>query len=260
MVTLPTPDRTPPATAQSFSLRGRANHVSATDTGRSQKMAELLAASIEVEISEAGWPVGEVLGTETELLQRFGVSRAVFREAVRILENHGVAHMRRGPGGGLVVAAPDAGAVTRGAALLLDHAQVTSQHLFEARLGIELLTSEAAARSIDEQGIDRLRAELALELQPGDKEWVAHSHGLHVSIAELAGNPALTLFTRVLVSLTEQHGRPPYDALPEPAGRALRDEVYQAHVKIVEAIIGGDASLARHRMRRHLEVMHPFLQ
>ena len=46
-------------------------------------------------------------------------ARAVFREAVRLLEQDGVAQMRRGPGGGLVVTAPRASSVARAAALHL---------------------------------------------------------------------------------------------------------------------------------------------
>lgn len=46
--------------------------------------------------------MGQSLGPEAELLDRYQVSRAVFREAVRILEHQQIARTRRGPGGGLV--------------------------------------------------------------------------------------------------------------------------------------------------------------
>ena len=64
------------------------------------KLATVVARSIENQVVALGWPVGEVLGSEAELLERFGVSRAVLREAVRIVEHTGAARMRRGPGGG----------------------------------------------------------------------------------------------------------------------------------------------------------------
>ena len=51
---------------------------------------------------------GELVGTESELIEREGVSRALLREAVRLLEHHQIARMRRGPGGGLFVMAPSA--------------------------------------------------------------------------------------------------------------------------------------------------------
>ena len=70
---------------------------------RGRKLGEQLAERVEEEIIASGWPVGKVLGSEAELIERYGVSRAVFREAMRIVDHHGVAEMRRGPGGGLVV-------------------------------------------------------------------------------------------------------------------------------------------------------------
>ena len=76
-----------------------------------RKLGEVLAERIEDEIIERGWPVGQVLGSEADLIEKYDVSRAVFREAMRIVDHHGVAEMRRGPGGGLVVAAPDLEAV-----------------------------------------------------------------------------------------------------------------------------------------------------
>src|SRR5207237_2385523 len=47
-----------------------------------RKLAEVTAEQIEREIAEAGWPVGEVLGSEPEMLERLGTSRAVFRARV----------------------------------------------------------------------------------------------------------------------------------------------------------------------------------
>ena len=68
--------------------------------GDSRKLGEILAERIEDEIVVSGWAVGTVLGSEAELTEKYGVSRAVFREAMRIVDHHGVAEMRRGPGGG----------------------------------------------------------------------------------------------------------------------------------------------------------------
>src|SRR5436190_21321141 len=81
----------------------------------SVKLAEQTAAKIEMAIAAQGWPLGSVIGSESDLLAEYGVSRAVLREAVRLLEHDNVARMRRGPGGGLVVTVPDTQAVTRAA-------------------------------------------------------------------------------------------------------------------------------------------------
>ena len=57
----------------------------------SAKRAAKVADRIVEDVMALGWPVGQVLGSETELLERYQVSRAVFREAVRLVEHQQVA-------------------------------------------------------------------------------------------------------------------------------------------------------------------------
>ena len=226
---------------------------------RPVKLAEELAEKIERSIVARKWPVGAVLGSEAELLARFGVSRAVLREAARILEHHQTARMRRGPGGGLVVAHPDASAVVRSAALVLDFEKATAAQLSDARLVIELAATERAAQRIDEAGIEKLRAGLAREKRELDSGVPSEvvMHDLHVTIAELSGNPVLPLFVRVLTKVMEEHyvqRRPPKKDLASMVSRTHR-----SHEKLVDAIVRGDIGLARHRMQRDLEAILPYL-
>lgn len=83
---------------------GRSKMVGASK--RRRKLGEIVAERIIGEIIRRGWKEGEVLGTEADFMEMFRVSRATFREAVRQLEWHGAAGMRRGVYGGLVVKAP----------------------------------------------------------------------------------------------------------------------------------------------------------
>ena len=70
------------------------------------KLAQTVARGIESEILRKHHPPGQRLGTERELLRRYRVSRAVLREAIRLVERHGLGETRRGAGGGLFVARP----------------------------------------------------------------------------------------------------------------------------------------------------------
>jgi DNA-binding FadR family transcriptional regulator len=58
------------------------------------------------------------------LIARYGVSRAVFREAVRMLEFFGVVEVRRGKEGGLVVAQRDPSGTVGSALLYLSFAGI----------------------------------------------------------------------------------------------------------------------------------------
>src|SRR2546430_16497264 len=75
-----------------------------------KKLAEQTAEKIEMRIIEMDWPVGKVIGSEHDLLADYGVSRAALREAIRLLEDHNVAYMRRGGrcGAGVAEAHADA--------------------------------------------------------------------------------------------------------------------------------------------------------
>ncbi|MGV7767469.1 GntR family transcriptional regulator, partial [Mycobacterium kansasii] len=59
-----------------------------TDQARADKRAAKIARRIEEDIVRRGWAVGESLGSEAALQQRYGVSRSVLREAVRLVEHH----------------------------------------------------------------------------------------------------------------------------------------------------------------------------
>ncbi|WP_342666184.1 GntR family transcriptional regulator [Mycobacterium genavense] len=63
--------------------------------GGTKKLGSTIARDIEADIVRRGWPVGESLGSEHAVQQRYGVSRSVLREAVRLVEHHQVARMRR---------------------------------------------------------------------------------------------------------------------------------------------------------------------
>jgi DNA-binding FadR family transcriptional regulator len=239
------------------------------------KLAEQTAAKIELFIVEQGWPLGMVIGSEADLLAEYGVSRAVLREAVRLLEHDNVAHMRRGPGGGLVVAEPDAAVVTRVATLYLRYREVSPGQLFGARTALELAAVRSATERIDERGIARLRA--ALDDEAGGIEPAGASHQFHRVVAQLSGNPALELFTDVLTQLSAAaaldsanhtggagllrdglHRDPGPGRNAGPAGGPARDtppDVAGTHHGIAEAIIAGDVALAQHRTTRHLQAL-----
>jgi DNA-binding FadR family transcriptional regulator len=215
--------------------------------GSRLKLAEEVAMDIERWVMDQGWPVGSNLGSEQDLINRFGVSRSAFREAIRIVEHHGVAVMRRGAGGGLIVTEPEAHAVERAAALYLDWADVSTEDLFITRSSLELTCVNIVANSIDEAMIHRLREHVAQEAQDGwDALHVGSLHDLHVLIAELTGNPAMRLFVETLARLTVDR------AQVERMAPRLFDEIHSAHLRIIEALNAGDAALAQERMRKHL--------
>jgi DNA-binding FadR family transcriptional regulator len=224
----------------------------------SRRMAEIIAEEIERDIIERGWPVGTILGSEGDMIGRYGVSRGTLREAVRIVEHHSVARMRKGPGGGLAVTEPDRRAIESAAGLYLRYVGVRRQDLFQARAALELACVTAVAESITEDGIAALREVLRNEEQLGDEMLASHPHALHAVIARLTGNPALELFVNVLAQLDHELAHVHGGKWAVDPAQAFPDS-HRAHEAIVDAIASGDAALAQHRMRRHLQAIAELL-
>ncbi|WP_181781309.1 FadR/GntR family transcriptional regulator [Pseudonocardia pini] len=220
-------------------------------SGPADKLAAQVARRIEADIIRRGWPVGEVLGSEQDLRERYDVSRAVLREAVRLAEHHQVARMRRGPNGGLFVCAPDAGPATRALVIYLEYIGLSVEDLMEARALLEPLAAAEAAAGIGEEGIERLRSLLAEEVERKDEQGIFSQDVLHVLLGELSGNPALHLFVDVLTRLTTRYAH--------TTRRISKDEVARGksgsrdrHVAIVDAVVAGDAAAASAEMGEHL--------
>ena len=72
----------------------------------------------------------------------------------------------------------------------------------------------------------------------------------HLGLAQLAGNALLDLFLRIIVELFRRHWSSTGQAVPTWADVVA---VEHAHLRILEAIEAGDDSLARYRIRRHLD-------
>src|SRR6266699_2103704 len=215
------------------------------------KRAEQVADRIVGDVMAMGWPVGTLLGAEADLLERYGVSRAAFREAVRLVESQQVARTRRGPGGGRVVTEPTVDAVIDAVVLYLYRVEARLDELFEARIVLEEIVTDLAPGRLDEQDPTRLRSSLLA----GDPDQEADPRALHALLASITRNPALELFVDVLNRVAMRYSTD-WQTLGPPAAA----ESAHAHARIAEAVIAGDSGLARHRMRRHLEAERDFLR
>jgi DNA-binding FadR family transcriptional regulator len=227
--------------------------------GVSNKRAEDVARAILQDVVADDLPPGTLLGSQAALIEKYGASRAVFREALRLLEHHQIATMRRGPGGGLFVSAPSVRAVSDVVAVYLARRDISLTDLIELRIRVELAQVELAIDRADVGGGDP--SELQGALQNEDKlslgEFADGGHDLHAVIAALAGNRALELVSLVLMRLTRLHQ---VEQVSDEERAVAAVEVSKAHVAIAGAITDGDVEAARRRLRRHLEALGSYLR
>ena len=218
----------------------------ADDTAK-PKLSLLIARRIEDEIVALGWPVGEVIAFERELMERFEVSRAALREAIRIVEFTGAAYMRRGPGGGLMVAEPRMEAVATAAGVYFASLGVTVQQIHDAwHPLVEHCVVLATLRS-DAEGARRVVAHMdamAAHRRLGADDFVE----LSGEIVALAGNPLLTLFAAAIgeVGARKLRGTSARAHPPLTLDDALRQ--LQDYRRLVEAIAAHDETEARTRI------------
>ncbi len=215
---------------------------------RPQRPTDLVVARIRREIIDRGWPVGESLGFEADLMERYGIGRAQFREAARILENHSVVRMQRGAAGGMVIAAPDGRAIVRAVSLYLTYQGINTACIRDLRAQLEEATVKLAIERLTPGGVLRLEGVLEQERTWPDEDFPAVSHDLHAVIAELSGNLTLGLLQSIAMQLTAErlHSGDPHRVTEPP------EAVRRAHQAIVQAIVTRDVPRALRRMRKHL--------
>ena len=120
--------------------------------GRTNKAATRLLYRMTATMRRSQMLPGTVLGTEGQLLRKFGVSRAVFREALRLLEFFGVATVKRGGGGGVAVSPHNPTATVDTAVLYLKYLRPDDIELraFQRRLESDAIRLAAVRASHSE--------------------------------------------------------------------------------------------------------------
>ncbi len=140
------------------------------------------------------------LPSESELCERFGVSRGSLREAIRMLSALGVLDTRHGSGTyvGDLRAAPILENLSLTVGLLpLD----SLLELTELRRALESHAASLAAARIDDADLDALDALLTeLEVTTDDTDQSRLDHEFHMRIVEVGANTAFAAMVAVLRS------------------------------------------------------------
>jgi DNA-binding FadR family transcriptional regulator len=219
------------------------------------KRAEIIAYQIRRRFIEEGLSPGHLLGSEADMIEHYGVSRAVLREAIRLLEWYSVVSTQRGPGGGIRVATPSPDAGVDTIALYLDYRDSGIDDLAAIRAAIELGCIDKVCTRHDEPAVrSALQSALRVGLDTPRADVNLLSNHLHVELCDLAGNPVLAMLNRILTALWARFNATPL-AKSGTSDAQVVESISRTHGLIVEAVLAGDSALARHRMSRHLSAL-----
>ncbi len=211
--------------------------------------------AIERSILTGRLKIGDLLPTEMELAEQFGVNRSTVREGIRLLEQGGL--VARDGGKRPRISAPHYQDLASSASRALVLHDVTFRELWEASMLIEPATAELAARNLKPSDLVMLEENLQLMQDSVEKlessestdteAFVALDRAFHEILAEATQN-------RVLMLAHE-----PVTTLFIPAGRIILPRlktwrrVLDAHRCIHAFLAEGDAVGAREWMRKHMD-------
>ncbi len=195
---------------------------------------------------------GEKLPTEQELNARFGVSRAVIREAMASLRSEGLVVSRQGSG--VFVADHRASRTFR---IVPDEVRSLTEieNVLQLRLAVELEAAAIAAKKRSDEDLAHMRRWLdAMDasISAGDAA-IESDFAFHCAISAATRNPYFERFMHFLgpVIIPPRSIRPLSET---PDQRRLYLEHIQAeHRRIYQAIERRNAETARFALREHLE-------
>jgi GntR family transcriptional regulator, transcriptional repressor for pyruvate dehydrogenase complex len=219
------------------------------DIPRSGKISEKIARDILDDIVVRKLAPGTMLASEAVMLERYGVGRASLREALRILEIHGLLKIKPGPRGGPVVAEVTSSDLGRSATFFFHAVGATFEDLLYARLAIEPMMARLAAINLTDEGAAELRRTLENHERDATRpasSWGRTSAGFHVIVNGLSGNLVLDLLCRSLLDIHAERTQTEFPV-------SERGDVRRAHERIAQAILDGEPDLAEERMRRHVQ-------
>lgn len=227
--------------------------MSVTEKQRSPRLSDSVARRLEAWISAEKLPSGAQLPTEKVLCERFGVSRAVIREAISRLKADGCVTTRQGSGA-YVAARPGQGSFRLvrsgvGGALLADKELAD---IFELRYLVEAGAAELAAQRRSAADIERMGqavARMSAALESG-ADAVADDDAFHVAVAAATHNPQIERFQMFMGQQFSDSRAPTWNPDGHRAGRA--HEAQAEHLRIFDAIVAGDARAARAAAIAHL--------
>jgi len=218
---------------------------------------DLIAAQIEEAILDKKYLPGSKLPSENELGKMFGASRTSVREAVQILQAHGLVSIEKGKG--IFVKNISSESVSNNILKFLEHRFEGDYYfdLIHARQIIEPGIAYLAALNRSDDDLERLRQDI-VDIESNDGDPIKHGEydmAFHLHLAQASQNKLLPLLLK-----------PIHKLMPSVKSKILSDvdEAKQAaviwHTKIYEKVKNQDPEGAQNSMVAHLKIAEKHIE
>ncbi len=221
-----------------------------TPVSSGARLSDQVAEQLAAEIRRGGLAPGDKLPTEARLVEQFGVSRTVVREAVSRLKSLGLVDSRQGSG--VFVCQPSSFAPLNFEAQHAASQEAVIQ-MVEVRRALEAEVAALAAQRRTAADMRRIQAAVkALDaaVQRGGNG-VSEDVQFHRAIADAAGNPFLIRTLEYLGQFL--HGATQVTRANEARRLDFAEQVRGEHAAIVAAVQAGNAQAAREAAAGHMD-------
>lgn len=218
------------------------------------RLSEQIADKIQTLIMDNDLAPGERLPSGRELAERFRVSRASIREAIKLLEERGLVEARVGQG--IYVCVPGLSGISSSVEVASRMKECTIADLDAVRRCLELETACLAASQATTEDIAMM--ENCIKVMEANQEnqeaYIDADMKFHSAIARATQNPLFLILTYPVLDLVRKYQ-------PSPAGFTDRYQRAQVHHKsILECVKRKDSAGARIAMENHLDQVRKDLE
>jgi DNA-binding FadR family transcriptional regulator len=212
-------------------------------------LAQRVVAGLKDKILAGDLPPGHKVPSEAELIEEYGVSRTVIREAVTRLRAEGLVETFQGRGS-FVLAMPEPTSFTVESAAIRTHHDVLD--MLDFRLGIESEAAGLAAARVNTAGAEAIRAALDAFVAAAPEDQVEADFLFHRAVAAASANrfylDLLDSLGPMMIMLARTRLGDAYSLTDASHVERVRRE----HDDVAAAVIAGDPDTARAAMRVHL--------
>ena len=208
---------------------------------------ETVAEKLEQMILDDQLKIGEKLPSEQTLGEKFGVSRNIVRESIKILKERGLINVKTGDGAYIVK--PKTGILGDMVNRIVAIGDTSFQEVYELRFALEVDACGLAAERVTDEEIAALECIIAQMQENIDDvvQWVSLDWEFHSQIAKATHNPLFRSFIKPLAGTFIDMSKQGYSV------KGACKEGIKGHKLITEAIKNRDSKSARKEMMEHLK-------
>lgn len=216
-----------------------------------RKLSTQVFERLKTMVTDGTLKTGDVMPSERELMERFGVGRPAIREAMQSLGNLGLIAISHGERARVLPLTPRSviSQVDLAAEIMLSTSPAALDHLKEARIFFERGIIRQAAEKAGAEDIAALRALLDTQAEAlGTPDvFIAADMRFHTRIAGICGNPIFEAVSSAMLGWLKEY----HTEMLIWTGKENLTLV--EHEEILEALARNDADGAEAALIRHLE-------